>query len=315
MTDSEVLTQKSAGNNTADFDPDIRSRGWCLTLWTNQQLEYFKTSGYQYLCYAPEICPDTGRFHWQAYVYYRSQKKIKTLWRECPDCRIQPAKGTAEENRIYIFGPYDKDGKHKDANPEAKEIGEMPNQGKRNDLKEFHKAIAAGVRGRALNEEHLAVRAKYPRLEKTLVFEEDEEYVHEYYNMGGTIEVHIRWGEPGVGKTKYVYDTHGVHNIFKPKIKKDGQMWWNGYRGQPVVLIDEFNGQIAWEEFLELIDRYPVLLEVKGDMVWRKCTHIYITSNFHPDSWYGGIKMAAMYRRFTSVTEVKEEAPAAHPNA
>lgn len=300
------LTPKSAGNNTADFGEHVRSHGFSMTLWTDEQLEAVKKTGYQYLCYAPETCPDTGRFHWQAYVHYKNARYLQAMWNKIPDCHIETAKGTAEENRTYVFGPYDKNGKHKDKNPEAVEDGEFPKQGKRNDLKEFHQAIKDGKRGRELCEEHLEVRAKYPRLEKTLVFEEDEEYVHEYYEMGGTIEVHVRWGEPGVGKTKYVLDKHGSRNVYCPKIKKDGQMWWNGYRGQPVILINEFNGQIAWEEFLELIDRYPVLLEVKGDMAWRKCTHIYITSNFHPDSWYGGIKMAAMYRRFTSVTEVKE---------
>lgn len=315
MSDSEVLTQKSAGNNTADFDPEVRSRGWCLTLWTDEQLEYFKRSGYQYLCYAPETCPESGKFHWQAYVYYRSQKKIKTLWRECPDCRIKPAKGSPEQNRTYVFGPYDKDGKHKDANPEAKELGEMPSQGKRNDLKEFQKAIAAGVRGRALNDDHLETRAKYPKLEQLLCYEEDAEFAKEQYNMGGKPEVHVRWGEAGTGKTRYVYETHGVDNVYTPEIKKDGQMWWNGYTGQSVILLDEFTGQLAWEKLLRLLDRYPMQLETKGGMVWRKATHIYITSNYPPERWYGDLKMAPLLRRLTSVTEVTESAPEAPPDA
>lgn len=301
MSDSEVLTRKSVGNNT----PTSRSRTFALTLWDNDALEKLKSMKSDYLAYAPETCPDTGKFHWQCYIHLKTQHYLSAMMKRFNNNRVRVARGTAMHNRTYIFGPYSKDGKDKPANPDAIEVGTIPEQGKRNDLQEFRQAIREGKRGRELDEDHLPIIAKYPKLENRLVYNEDKERAINLFENGGSPEVHIRWGEPGTGKTRYVYDKHGSRNVFRPRLnRKSGQVWWNGYEGENVILLDEFDGQMCWTDLLNLIDRYPYQFETKGGMCWRLATHIYLTSNKPPEMWYPAEQVAALLRRVTTVTEV-----------
>ena len=65
------------------------------------------------------------------------------------DGRVFPSAGDAKKNR--------KDGKEKPINNEAVEIGTIPEQGKRNDLRGFDADIKAGKRGRDLSVVHLDI--------------------------------------------------------------------------------------------------------------------------------------------------------------
>jgi len=78
--------------------------------------------------------------------------------------------------------------------------------------------------------------------------------------------------------------------------------WWDGYRGQDHVVIDEFSGVVAITQILRWFDRYPVLVEVKGSAIPLVASKIWITSNLEPEEWYPGlnpIQMAALKRRLT----------------
>ena len=51
-------------------------------------------------------------------------------------------------------------------------------------------------------------------------------------------------------------------------------------------MVDEFRGDIAIAHFLRWLDRYPVLVEVKGGSVVLKAERIWLTSNLDPRQWY-----------------------------
>jgi len=56
--------------------------------------------------------------------------------------------------------------------------------------------------------------------------------------------------------------------------------------GQKHVIIDEFRGGIDIGHMLRWLDRYPVIVEVKGSSTVLKAETIWITSNIHPKDWY-----------------------------
>lgn len=90
-------------------------------------------------------------------------------------------------------------------------------------------------------------------------------------------------GPTGIGKTRWVYDTFGIENVYS----KDAEnKWWEGYEGQECILIDEYNGQWSIEWLLKLLDRYPILGEVKNGHVQIISKFIMITTNKHPREWY-----------------------------
>lgn len=66
-------------------------------------------------------------------------------------------------------------------------------------------------------------------------------------------------------------------------------IWYDGYYGQPVALIDEFAGKasrIALAQLLRILDRYPIRVPFKGGFIPFIPKKIYITSNVHPSQWY-----------------------------
>nr|WAE42629.1 MAG: replication associated protein [Cressdnaviricota sp.] len=78
--------------------------------------------------------------------------------------------------------------------------------------------------------------------------------------------------------------------------------FWCGYRGQEHVVIDEFHGDIAISHLLRWLDRYPVIVEIKGSSVCLRATQIWITSNLEVEEWYPLLNeatMEALKRRLT----------------
>lgn len=95
-------------------------------------------------------------------------------------------------------------------------------------------------------------------------------------------EVFVYWGPTGVGKSRKVWELAGLDAYPKDPNTK----FWDGYRHQEVVVIDEFRGVINISHMLRWLDRYPVIVEVKGSSIPFKAKKIYITSNLDPRCWY-----------------------------
>jgi len=95
-------------------------------------------------------------------------------------------------------------------------------------------------------------------------------------------EVYVFWGDTGTGKSRDAWQLSGLGAYPKnPRTK-----WWDGYRGQECVVIDEFRGDIDVANLLRWFDRYPVLVEIKGSSLPLSANKIWITSNLSPRQWY-----------------------------
>lgn len=93
---------------------------------------------------------------------------------------------------------------------------------------------------------------------------------------------HVFWGATGTGKSRRAWEEAGVEAYPKdPRTK-----FWCGYQGQEHVVVDEFRGGIDISHLLRWLDRYPVIVEVKGSSICLSATTIWITSNVNPREWY-----------------------------
>lgn len=111
-------------------------------------------------------------------------------------------------------------------------------------------------------------------------------------------EVYVFWGTTGTGKSRRAWDEAGLDAYPKDPRSK----FWDGYGGHENVVIDEFRGGIDISHLLRWLDRYPVLVEVKGSTVVFKARKIWITSNIHPRDWYPDLDAEtknALERRLT----------------
>jgi len=120
-------------------------------------------------------------------------------------------------------------------------------------------------------------------------------------------EVKVYWGPTGVGKSHRAWGEAGVNAYPKDPRSK----FWDGYRDQEHVVIDEFRGDIDVAHVLRWFDKYPVIVEVKGSSVVFKARKIWITSNLDPNFWYPNLDALtrdALMRRLNivNVTERME---------
>lgn len=113
------------------------------------------------------------------------------------------------------------------------------------------------------------------------------------------------WGPTGVGKSRRVWHEAGPEAYPKdPRTK-----FWDGYRGQQNIIMDEFRGTIDISHILRWFDRYPCLLEVKGSSQTMRGEFIWVTSNLPPDMWYPDLDeltKEALLRRISVIEEMTE---------
>jgi hypothetical protein len=87
------------------------------------------------------------------------------------------------------------------------------------------------------------------------------------------------YGSPGIGKSRYVRDN--FDNVFL----KSQNKWWDGYKQQSVVLLDDFDlGGECLGHYLKIWgDCYPFNAEVKGGTCQPVYDKFFITSNYLPN--------------------------------
>lgn len=110
------------------------------------------------------------------------------------------------------------------------------------------------------------------------------------------IEVLVYWGGSGLGKTRRAWH-EADKNVY---VKDPNTKWWDGYKGEECVIIDEFTGVIAINHILRWLDRYPCSAEVKGYSTPLRANRFWITSNLDPRTWYpdaNSDQMRALLRR------------------
>jgi len=115
------------------------------------------------------------------------------------------------------------------------------------------------------------------------------------------LKVYLLYGATGVGKTFAVFKEHPDAYFVNPP--SSGTVWYDGYDGESVLVLDEFSGWMSHAELLRLLDVYPLTVPYKGGFIRAVYTTVYITSNFHPGDWYPsflGECSAPLARRITS---------------
>lgn len=107
----------------------------------------------------------------------------------------------------------------------------------------------------------------------------------------------VFWGKSGTGKSHLAFSEAGTCYI-----KGSTTKWWDGYKGESNVILDEFRGQISIEHVLKWLDKWPCFVEEKGGQIALKATNFWICSNLSPTDWYPDIDpetLAALLRRLT----------------
>lgn len=249
----------------------------------------------KYLCFGVEICPTTGKQHYQGCVYFYEKISIK---------QAQKLLGIGKshmENKMYTT--YDDCIEYCKKDGISKEFGSMPTQGKRNDLDTVKDDIVSGKTN--VNSIVLENPIMYHQYGRTLEKIEDV-VLSKKWRTEMTKGIWY-WGSTGVGKSHKAFENY--HPDTHYNMPKENNGWWDNYKGQETVIINEFRGHIKYDELLELVDKFPKEVPRRGRPPAPFLSKLVIvTSSLPPAEVYCNRNdkdsLEQLYRRF-EVIELK----------
>lgn len=306
-----------------------RIREWCFTYhdYSDADREHLATKWREYctyLCYQPERGSDTGRAHLQGYFCLLAPRTLRgvknTLFDTATLTRVhlEPTKGTKEEAVAYCCKEDTFDDTAGFRFTDFGNIEDVParrGQGARNDIGACTSILRAGG---SLAEVAEADPDSFVKYHKGFIAYQQlvcaKPRVRDERGLFPELRVFWFYGPTGSGKTRAVFEEAGDEAIYT---KPSGNRWFDGYRGEPIILLDDFRAD--WFTFgylLRLLDIYPMPLEYKGGMTQLCSQKIYITCPVHPEVLYQNLMAekegakAQLIRRITEIRHFGADEPA-----
>lgn len=289
MTKVQTANKKDALKVPKQLSELANSKGvrnWCFT-WNNYtppDEEFLKNMKVKWIVYEREIAPTTGTPHLQGAVIFNDQKtfsalnrmtKKKCIWAPmiCPaSCSEQYCK--KEGGPFYEFG----------SRPVTKKEQGQNEQQRWDEIRENAKAGKLDAIPSAEFIRH------YSTLKRIAV-----DYAPDPVSL---LELDNEWiyGEQGTGKS---FPFEQLRDNHKSCFFKTHDNVWQGYRGEPVVCIDEFEPE--HRGMLGLLKQWMGKGVIEAKVLYAhgkfRPKRIIITSNHHPSVIWPGVNLGPLYRR------------------
>lgn len=275
-----------------------KCRWWVATNFNmnnDEVYEKFKNK-IAYMCWGNEICPTTNKKHQQTTIYFvngiqsiKNVAKMFIIKKGDKQTHVEKIYKAPEANINYCS----KDG-------DFHERGKRPEQGKRTDLDEIKEDILKGKKVDDIVLENPMLYHQYGRTLNKI----EEIYLRKQYRQEMTKGIWY-YGETGVGKSHKAFENFTPETHF---VKNLNEEFWDGYTGQEVVIFNEFRGQYRFSEILDLLDKYPKTVKIKGKAPIPFISKLIIfTSCNRPEDIYINCneKMDQLYRRL-DIIEIKK---------
>lgn len=248
-------------------------RNFCFT-WNNypkNAKEILLKLPYKYIVWGHE---DQGTPHLQGYCELEKRVRFNALKKKIdPKIHIEDRMGTPKEASDYC---------KKEAEIIVEE-GKISEQGFRNDVHDVRDKIFEG------------------KLDVVTVLEQAPMFYHQY---GRTLEklqelrnlrVKRTWmtkgvwiyGPTGTGKTHAAMHDYGEFNENTHYLWANDNGWQDGYQGQEVVIINDFRGDIPYNQLLQMVDKWPYSVRRRGKAPQPFLAKtVVITSSLRPNEVY-----------------------------
>ena len=193
-----------------------------------------------------------------------------------------------------------------------KEFGELPDEASEKSPK--YARLLQCVKDGMSNKEILAIDPSFAfHLEHIDKLRQDIRF-EKYLTENRFIKVHYLWGDSGTGKTRSIYEKHPAEEICRiTHYPSRGNVQFDAYKGQSVLVFEEFHSEIPISMMLNLLDIYPLMLPARyHDRIACYLT-VYITSNIPLEAQYKDIHKDkletwnAFLRRIHTVTEFRKD--------
>lgn len=243
----------------------------------------------------------TGTPHLQGFIVFserRSQKTALEAFKRMlghSRAHVSSCRGDAKSNIEYCSK----------SDPDPISIGELPRgvSSSRPDNSERYKAAISSAKLNKLTELESSEPSMLVRHYRTFkAIRDDALNVPNSKVLPKPCGV-IYWGETGTGKTFTARQETSLY------VKDKTNKWFDGYAGEKCVLIDDVDLDWVsknWSFCLNLLDSYPLKVEVKGGSYQVRPEKVILTSNNSLDELVAAVPYAqqqAFRRRFVEETQ------------
>lgn len=243
--------------------------------------------GLEYWC----MCDETGEqgtYHTHLYMAFRNSVMFDTVRSKFYGAHIEPAKGKHRENRDYIRkeGKWLDDAKHETNHPETfEEWGELPpDKGKTETQAErIMQLVKDGKTNAEILEELPTAYNRLNYIEHARQTILEAKYKDDFRKLSTT----YIWGETGAGKTRSIMEQHGYSNVYRVT---DYAHPFDNYKGQDVILFEEFRSSLPLAAMLNYLDGYPVELPCRYANKVACYTKVYLVSNIPLHEQYPNVQ-------------------------
>ena len=297
---------------------DTQSRKWQITInnpiekgYTHDSIKSILSTmkSIIYWCISDEI-GENETYHTHIYLQGRSGIRFSTIRSHFDGGHYEMAKGTAQQNMEYVS----KTGKWKDNKKSEtsvpgtfEEWGEIPieRQGRRNDLDDVYSMIKDGYSDYQILEimpESILNLEKLDRVRQVIRYEQFKDTFRD-------IDVFYVYGNTATGKSRSIMEKYGYSNVFRVT---DYRHPFDSYRGQDVVVFEEFRSSFYFSDMLNYLDGYPLELPCRYVNKYACYTKVYIVSNVplsqqfletqvsSPESWAAFMRRIKLILHYTS---------------
>lgn len=268
------------------MEDKTRSRKWLLTINNPKEHgydhEYIKAAlatfkAVKYWCMCDEVGGKKEVYHTHLFIMGNNGILFSTVKKKFPKAHIDYCHGLAQENRDYIR----KEGKYKGSSKEEtniketfEEMGDCPVEkpGQRNDLIDLYDMIKSGMDNYDILENDPSYMTQLDKIDRCRQIIKEKEFRNKFREL----EVEYWSGKTGSGKTKTIMERYGYENVFRVTSYKYP---FDNYRGQDVIVFEEFYNSLSLQEMLILLDGYPLDLPCRYNNKTACYTKVYILSN------------------------------------
>ena len=253
--------------------------------WTDEHVSMLATlsdgsDSIKCIFYGEEI-GESGTPHLQGFMVFKTKKSMRQVIKVMPGAHLEVMKGSIKQNLEYCK----KGGK-------TTLHGILPLTQKEKGKKEKDRwdvARAAAIAGDLEKiDSDIYVRC-YGTLKRIAADHAPP------MESNATLDNHWYWGSSGTGKSSLARKENPEAYI------KLNNKWWDGYNGQDVVIIDDFDKyDVALSGHLKRwCDHYPFPAEIKGGVKVIRPKKLIVTSNYPPESiWEEEATLGPIRRRF-----------------
>lgn len=276
---------------------DVRSRKWLITINNpsekgfnhnaiKAQLQLFKNC--IYWCMSDEVGKEGGTYHTHIFICCSGAVRFSTLKKRFEGAHFDVCKGTAHDNKCYVF----KEGKWSNTEKEdtrvdgtQEEWGDCPveRQGQRNDITDLYAMIKEGLTDYEILESDPKYLLNIDKVQRARQIVLEDRFKNEWR----TLDTTYIYGDTGAGKTRSVMEKYGYSNVYRIT---DYEHAFDGYKGQDVVVFEEFRSSMKIGEMLNLLDGYPCELRCRYANKVACFTKVFLISNISLNEQYTDIQ-------------------------